>query len=136
MKRCIHCGAQLPDKSNFCPYCRRKQIVENEKTARRRPWRKLMLIGAIVALALLSWGIATLIGSLRYHPVTVSSPTAAAEYTDRSGSYLLSLRWETGEAAQELARVLSAGQEGEATSLLYASDAASGGDRRAAAGRP
>ena len=132
MKKCIHCGAQLPDKSNFCPYCRRKQVVENEKTGRLRPWGKLLLIGAIVAVALLSWGIASLVSALRYTPVTVNSQSAAAEYTDRSGSYLLSLRWETGEAAQELSRVLSAGQEGEATSLLYAFDAASGEDRRAA----
>ena len=131
MKSCIHCGAQLPDKAGFCPYCRRKQTAEDEKTTRRRSWGKLYAIGAVVALALLVWGIAALAGRLRYTPVTVTSQTATAEYTDRSGSYVLTLRWETGEAGDEVSRVLSEEQQGAATSLLYAYDADSGEDRRA-----
>ncbi len=132
MKKCMHCGAQLPDAAGFCPYCRRRQITEDERKARRRPWGKLIAIGTVVVLALAVWGAAALFSHLRYTPVTVSSETASVEYSDRSGSYVLNLRWETGESAREVSRVLSEGQEGTAVSLLYAYDAQSGEDRHTA----
>ena len=132
MKSCIHCGAQLPDAAGFCPYCRRRQTEQDERKIRRRSWGKVILIGAVVLLALLVWGAASLISYLRYTPGSFSSQTSSIEYSDRSGSYVLNLRWETGESAAEVSRVLSEGQEGTATSLLYAFDAENGEDRRAA----
>ena len=132
MKKCIHCGAQLPDTAGFCPYCRRRQKEEDERAARRRPWGKLMAIGAVVVLALLVWGAAALLSSLRYTPSDYTSQSAAINYTDRSGSYVLNLRWDNGEAGDLVSRVISEGQEGSAVSLLYAYDAETGEDRRAA----
>ena len=92
MKQCIHCGAELPDAAGFCPYCRRRQ-KQDPRAERRRPWGKLMAVGAVVALALVVWGVAVLIGHLRYTPVSVSSQGASVEYSDRSGSYVLNLRF-------------------------------------------
>lgn len=129
MKKCVHCGAELPDAARFCPYCRRRQAEEDPRTERRRPWGKLMAIGVIVALALVVWGAAALIGHLRYTPVSISSQGASVEYSDRSGGYVLNLRWETGESSDLVSRVLSEGQAGSASSLLYAYDAAGGEDR-------
>ena len=129
LKKCVHCGADLPDTAGFCPYCRRRQKEENPRAERRRPWGKLIAIGAIAALALVVWGAAALIGHLRYTPVSVSAQGASVEYSDRSGSYVLNLRWDSGESADLVSRVLSAGQEGSAASLLYAYDAADGKDR-------
>ena len=108
MKKCIHCGAQLPDTAGFCPYCRRRQKEEDERAARRRPWGKLMAIGAVVVLALLVWGAAALLSSLRYTPSDYTSQSAAINYTDRSGSYVLNLRWDNGEAGDLVSRVISA----------------------------
>lgn len=129
MKQCIHCGAELPDAAGFCPYCRRRQAREDPRTERRRPWGKLIAIGVIVALALVVWGVAALIGHLRYTPVSVDAKGASAEYSDRSASYVLNLRWDSGESSDLVSRVLSGGQEGSASSLLYAYDAATGEDR-------
>ena len=128
MKQCIHCGAELPDAAGFCPYCRRRQ-KQDPRAERRRPGGKLMAVGAVVALALVVWGVAVLIGHLRYTPVSVSSQGASVEYSDRSGSYVLNLRWDSGESADLVSRVLSEGQQSSAASLLYAYDAASGADR-------
>ena len=132
MKKCIHCGAQLPDAAGFCPYCRRKQKEEDARTARRRSWGKLIAIGAVLLLALAAWGIAALVSSLRYTPVDYVSDTSTIAYADRSGSYVLCLRWDNGEAGDLVSRVISEGEGGSATSLLYAYDAETGEDRRAA----
>ena len=132
MKKCIHCGAQLPDSAGFCPYCRRRQKEENARAARARPWGKLMVIGAVILLALLVWGAAALISHLQYTPVTLSTQSSTIHYADRSGSYLLCLRWDDGAAGDLVSRVISEGEEGSAVSLLYAYDAESGEDRRAA----
>ena len=132
MKNCVHCGAQLPDAAGFCPYCRRRQAEEDPKKERRRPWRKLMAIGAVVALALAVWGIAALVAALRYTPRDFDAQGPMLSYSDRSGSYVLTLRWDTGESGSETSRVISEGQTGSASSLLYAYDGESGADARAA----
>lgn len=132
MKNCIHCGAQLPDAAGFCPYCRRKQQAEDERRVRRRSWGKLMIIGTVVLLALLAWGIAALAAHLRYTPGSFATQSSSLNYSDRSGSYVLVLRWDTGESGDLVSRVISEGEQGRAASLLYAYDAESGEDRHAA----
>ena len=132
MKKCIHCGAQLPDNAGFCPYCRRRQREEDARSARARPWGKLMVIGAVIALALLVWGAAALLSRLQYTPVSLSTQNSTIHYADRGGSFLLCLRWDDGEAGDLVSRVISEGERGDAVSLLYAYDAESGENRRAA----
>ena len=61
MKTCPHCGKELPNEMQFCPYCMHKLIAERSvggMPTKRRPWP--WIVGGTVALillcALLAWG--------------------------------------------------------------------------------
>ena len=58
-KRCIKCGAKLPDEASFCPNCMTSQVerehIEPPKPRRKKPLLilgLLVLIAAAVALAI------------------------------------------------------------------------------------
>ena len=52
MKKCIHCGKELPDQAVFCPYCETKQ-TDAKPAQTPRKWRKKAGIAAILAVFIL-----------------------------------------------------------------------------------
>lgn len=44
MKKCPKCGKEIPDNSNFCPYCMEKFIGDNTKIVYRTKSKELFLI--------------------------------------------------------------------------------------------
>lgn len=55
-KRCIYCGAQLPDAASFCPSCAKAQ-TDRETVHGPRLWRKKALMVGVVLLLLIVVGI-------------------------------------------------------------------------------
>ena len=83
-KKCIHCGAELPEDASFCPHCAQSQIEKAEVTPPRL-WRKKALIAALcVALA----AVIALIWVLFQRPKAYEGG-AYVVYTDQDGSYEL-----------------------------------------------
>ena len=59
-KRCIQCGALLPEDAAFCPHCTATQVTRQvQAVPRRRSWRKMALLGmgALAALAAGGWAL-------------------------------------------------------------------------------
>lgn len=83
-KKCIHCGAELPEDASFCPHCAQSQI-ERAEIKPPRLWRKrtLLALGCAALLAL-----AVLAGILSHRPKTFEGG-AYIVYTDRDGDYEL-----------------------------------------------
>ena len=52
MKKCIHCGRELPDQAVFCPYCETKQ-TEMQPARTPRKWRKKAGLAAVLAVLIL-----------------------------------------------------------------------------------
>lgn len=51
-KRCIQCGAVLPEDAAFCPHCTATQVARQvQAVPRRRSWRKMALLAAGVLAA-------------------------------------------------------------------------------------
>ena len=56
-KRCIQCGAVLPEDAAFCPHCTATQMTRQvQAVPRRRSWRKMALLG-VGTLAALAVGL-------------------------------------------------------------------------------
>lgn len=83
-KKCMHCGAELPEDASFCPHCAQSQI-EKAEAKPPRLWRKKALIAAVCLL--LAAGIA-LIGFLSRQP-KVYGGSARVVYSDADGDYEL-----------------------------------------------
>lgn len=83
-KKCINCGAQLPEGASFCPHCAQSQI-EKAEVKPPRLWRKKALIAAccvlVLALALLVY-----FGANR---AKTYEGGAYIVYTDQDGTYEL-----------------------------------------------
>ena len=83
-KKCIFCGADLPEKASFCPYC---TGIQQEKREMKLPrlWRKkAMTIAmgfAVAAVVILGFALASM-------PKTYEGG-AYVLYTDRDGKYEL-----------------------------------------------
>ena len=59
-KRCIQCGAVLPEDAAFCPHCTATQVARQvQAVPRRRSWRRIVLLaaGALAALAVGGWAL-------------------------------------------------------------------------------
>lgn len=59
-KRCIQCGAVLPEDAAFCPHCTATQVARQVRAVpRRRSWRKMALlgVGTLAALAVGGWAL-------------------------------------------------------------------------------
>ena len=93
-KKCVHCGAELPDEAAFCPHCAQSQIEKVEIKPPRR-WRKK----ALIALACTLLGAFVLVAVLLYHrPVTLEGG-ARVVYTDKDGEYELIIGSDSGSLA-------------------------------------
>lgn len=83
-KKCIHCGAELPEDASFCPHCAQSQI-EKAEAKPPRLWRKKALIAVscvlIVAVVILACSYAN-------RPKTYEGG-AYIVYTDQDGDYEL-----------------------------------------------
>ena len=83
-KKCIHCGAELPEEAAFCPHCAKSQI-EKVEVKPPRLWRKK----ALLALSCTLLAAFALLAVLLYHrPLTIEGG-ARVVYTDKDGEYEL-----------------------------------------------
>ena len=83
-KKCIHCGAELPEEDAFCPHCAKSQI-EKVEVKPPRLWRKK----ALLALSCTLLAAFALLAVLLYHrPLTIEGG-ARVVYTDKDGEYEL-----------------------------------------------
>ena len=81
-KKCIHCGAELPEEAAFCPHCAQSPIEKVEIKPPRR-WRKKAMIASVCTLL----GTFVLLAVFLYHrPVTLEGG-ARVVYTDKDGEY-------------------------------------------------
>lgn len=60
VKSCPHCGKELPEEMQFCPYCMEKFVKETPVSAptqkpRRRWWLWLIVVAVVLLLGLLAW---------------------------------------------------------------------------------
>lgn len=83
-KKCIHCGAELPEEASFCPHCAQSQIGKAEAVPPRL-WRKKAFFAVscvlILALAILAYSYAN-------RPKTYAGG-ANVVYADTDGAYEL-----------------------------------------------
>ena len=93
-KKCINCGAELPEGASFCPHCAKSQIEKNEVKPPRR-WRKKALI-ALSCTLLAAFALAAVL--LYHRPVTLEGG-ARVVYTDRDGEYELIIGSDSGNLA-------------------------------------
>ena len=83
-KKCVHCGAELPEEAAFCPHCAKSQI-EKVEVKPPRLWRKK----ALLALSCTLLAAFALLAVLLYHrPLTIEGG-ARVVYTDKDGEYEL-----------------------------------------------
>ena len=88
MKKCIHCGAALPDDASFCPACARPQ-TESRETDVPRLHRKQLLIA--IPFSILA--VASILFLLLYHrPITINAEEAELVYQTKGKTYHLLLR--------------------------------------------
>ena len=126
MKRCIHCGYELPDDTSFCPRCAVSQF-EPEPVAPYRPRkiRRGIVLGLILLLvAALAAGLA-----LRQRPRVYEADGPELVYTDADGSYRIFLTWSAGtgtqtKAMREFSVTMPEGLESAHPSLLFVYDTA------------
>ncbi len=83
-KKCINCGAELPEDASFCPHCAQSQIERTEAKPPRL-WRKKVLIAALCVLVLAAAALAVF---LPHRPKTYEGG-ASVTYTDKDGTYEL-----------------------------------------------
>lgn len=83
-KKCINCGAELPEGASFCPHCAQSQIERTEAKPPRL-WRKKALIAALCVLVLAAAALAVF---LPHRPKTYEGG-ASVTYTDKDGTYEL-----------------------------------------------
>lgn len=83
-KKCIHCGAELPEDASFCPHCAQSQI-EKVEAKPPRLWRKKALIA--VSCVLIA-AVVILACSYANRPKTYEGG-AYIVYTDQDGDYEL-----------------------------------------------
>lgn len=81
-KRCINCGAELPEDASFCPHCAQSQI-EKAEAKPPRLWRKKALI-ALVCVILLVLAVLTCV---LYHRPKTYEGGASVIYADEDGEY-------------------------------------------------
>ena len=81
-KKCINCGAQLPEDASFCPHCAQSQIERSEVKAPRL-WRKKVLI-AVLCVAILA--SLSLVYAYAHRAKTFEGGSNVV-YTDRDGTY-------------------------------------------------
>ncbi len=90
-KRCLHCGAQLPNEAAFCPHCA-KSIHKRTEVKPPRHMPGWALRSALIAVCILAVALAVaLAGWLRARPRVYDNGTAEVIYTDGDGSYQLLL---------------------------------------------
>ena len=83
-KKCMYCGAQLPEDASFCPHCAQSQIVKTE-TVPPHLWRKKALI---VSVCLAAAAVIALVCFLASRP-QIYEGGATVVYTDQDGAYEL-----------------------------------------------
>ncbi|MCI7136740.1 MAG: zinc ribbon domain-containing protein [Candidatus Limivicinus sp.] len=93
-KKCVHCGAELPEEAAFCPHCAQSQIEKVEIKPPRR-WRKK----ALIALACTLLGAFVLVAVLLYHRPEILEGGARVVYTDKDGEYELIIGSDSGNLA-------------------------------------
>ena len=123
MKACIHCGAELPDKANFCPNCGKTQM-EAVPEKPPRPWRrKLAYVMAILTVI----GFSILGIQLYYAPKTYITDGSEIIYSDADGNYRIFLSWTGGsgtlrEGVGEHTVLLAGGEQSTHPARLYVYD--------------
>lgn len=81
-KKCIKCGAELPEGASFCPHCAQSQIDKAEVKSPRL-WRKRALL-AFLGVVLLAMAVLAFV--LSHRPMTYEGG-ASVVYTDKDGEY-------------------------------------------------
>lgn len=72
-KKCMYCGASLPEDASFCPRCA-KSLIEKTEIKFPRPWRRKLLRALACTLAL-----AVLAGAFLLYPSLLSRYTTPAD---------------------------------------------------------
>ena len=83
-KKCIHCGAELPEAASFCPHCAKSQIEKTEAVPPRL-WRKKAFIAALCVLVL----VLAALGYAYANRAKTYEGGANVVYTDQDGKYEL-----------------------------------------------
>ncbi len=130
MKKCICCGAELPEEANICLKCGKPQ-VEPKPIGEIRRWKRSAFLLFLSVLALL---FLALISSFHF-PRTFSASGPEVVYSDRDGSYRIYLNWTyydgvLGNSMNEMSSQLGAGEESAHPSILFVQDEKSGQNLR------
>lgn len=83
-KKCINCGAELPEDASFCPHCAQSQIGKTEVKPPRL-WRKKALIAVLCVLAI----VAVILASFYVNRPKTYKGGAYIVYNDQDGAYEL-----------------------------------------------
>ena len=148
-KRCIQCGAVLPEDAAFCPHCTTTQVTRQvQAVPRRRSWRKMALlgVGALAALTVGGWALWGR-GKPAAQEMVLPTVTAANAYDRQCKTYYEgadgTLYWvfaafspagSDGENCPNgyRSQLIAAGEESWGPLTLYAYDAVTGKNAREA----
>lgn len=81
-KKCIYCGAELPDSASFCPSCAHSQTVRKELKPPRRWWKKAKIFAFIVVVVAAAALIFT-----QYRELKTYEGGAEVVYSDNGKQY-------------------------------------------------
>ena len=56
-KRCIHCGAELPEDASFCPVCAQSQVERQKVSPPRRRWKRPLTIFVTLVIIIAVAGV-------------------------------------------------------------------------------
>ena len=130
MKKCPNCGKELPDASDFCPYCETQLLKKKEPEVPRKRNRK---VWAVLILLIFAAAAGTLYLQLRPREYKGAS---SISYTSGGNTYNVFLtffyaRGIKGEQQAELTDYLGEGVNSALPSLLFAMKESSAGDTEA-----
>lgn len=98
-KKCISCGAELPEGATFCPHCEKSQIEKSE-TKPPKLWRKKALIAGLCSLVV----IAVVAAICLHHAPKTYEGGAEITYTDRDGTSRVLLSFSVWDGVQKAAQ--------------------------------
>lgn len=126
-KKCIHCGAELPEAASFCPHCAKSQTEKQPVTTPREKHTRAIALMAAAALAV----IAVVLIITHIHAPKVYEGTESLTYTANDTSYQLLLSFSGNPAAAKKGVTtrevtIADGMESSLPSQLYVFDSESG----------
>ena len=91
-KRCIHCGAELPEDASFCPVCAQSQVKRQKVSPPRRRWKRPLTIFVTLVIIIAAAGVSMWrLRELGQPSANLYEGDAQLHYTDEDGSYDLFL---------------------------------------------